>query len=462
MPLRSCFAVGLPKFLSPGERTFLSASTGRGTAPHARPALILLILSALLAPDPCFCTTPIAAPALKEAVRRAQPGDTLLVSGSEGVYPGKLWLNKPIRIIGTNNAVISGTGTGSVILVTAPRAEIHNIEIRNSGADLTTLDSAILVEADGVTVANCSVFSPAFGIYLRAANHCRIVSNTISGDPALAPSKRGNGVHLWKTRTNVVAFNRIFDKRDGLYLSFADHTEIRGNDVRNTRFGIHYMYSHYNRLIGNMLTANAVGATLMFSQQSLIEGNTAFANRRHGMVFKQLDNSVIRANRIVGQNRGFFVQQATANRFEANVVATNDIGVYLSNGSEQNVFVGNVFQHNVDQVWQPPYEAEQGRRGPNQFFENRRGNFWSDYTGADRNGDGVGDTPYHETDVFGYLVERYPDARVFTMSPAVSALRRAEQLMPVLDTVGVVDLFPLMSASPVHRAALNAHLSRVH
>ena len=99
----------------------------------------------------------------------------------------------------------------------------------------------------------------------------------------------------------------------------------------------------------------------------------------------------------------------------------------------------------AEQVWQPPFETAQGRQGPNSFTENGRGNYWSDYTGSDRNHDGIGDTPYHETDVFGYLVDRHPEARVFALSPAVALLRKGEELLPLLDTTGVTDSAPLMT-----------------
>jgi nitrous oxidase accessory protein len=147
---------------------------------------------------------------------------------------------------------------------------------------------------------------------------------------------------------------------------------------------------------------------------------------------------------VSGQNRGFFVQQAVQNRFEGNIISTNDIGLYLSNCSEQNVFVRNAFIHNADQVWQPPFEADQGQLGPNSFYEKGCGNYWSDYTGSDVNQDGIGDTPYHETDVFGWIVERHPEARVLALSPAVALLRKGEELLPLLDSKGVTDLFPLM------------------
>jgi len=204
------------------------------------------------------------------------------------------------------------------------------------------------------------------------------------------------------------------------------------------------MYSHENRLLTNSLAHNVIGATLMFSRQSVVEGNLVYANRRHGLVFKQVDHSQVRSNIICGQNRGLFVQQADQNRFEANIIATNDLGLYLSNCSEQNVFVGNAFLRNTEQVWQPPFETAQGRHGPNSFTEKGRGNYWSDYTGTDRNHDGIGDTPYHQTDVFGYLVDRHPEVRLFALSPAIALLRKGEELLPLLDTAGVTDTAPLM------------------
>jgi len=349
-------------------------------------------------------------------------------------------------LLGTNCPVIDGSGEGTPLVLAAPHASALGLVIRNSGRDLTKLDSGVLISSDHVTVNDCRIENDGFGIYLRGANNCSIDHNAILGGAALASSARGNGIHLWKAQRNSILNNTIQDKRDGMYFSYADYNLIAGNQVTDTRFGIHYMYSHQNQLLTNVLSRNAVGATLMFSRQALVQGNIVTANRRHGIVLKQFDNSRVIGNVVGGQNRGFFVQQANQNRFEGNLIATNDIGLYLSNISEGNVFTGNAFIRNTDQVWQPPFESGQGRQGPNAFYEHGRGNYWSDYTGTDRNHDGIGDTPYHETDAFGYIVDRHPAARIFAMSPAVALLRKGEELIPVLDTEGVTDLAPLMDA----------------
>jgi len=382
------------------------------------------------------------------ALSSACAGDTIVLVGPK-VFREHVIITRPIRLLGTNSAVIDAGADGTPVTVAAPNVEIRGILIRNSGQDLTAFDSGVMILSNNATIADCRIENDAFGIYIRGADGCRIVGNEIVGAAELPASRRGNGIHLWKTKSNQIVGNRIRDKRDGIYFSYADANLVANNNVRDTRFGIHYMYSHANRLLSNSLTANAIGATLMFSRDSLIAGNTVVANRRHGILFKQVDRSRIIGNFISGHNRGLVIQQATQNRFEHNTIATNDIGVYMSNCSEQNVFLGNNFVSNTDQVWQPADEMEAGRLASNKFCENGRGNFWSDYTGADLNHDGIGDTPYHETDVFGYIVERHPDARALALSPAAALLRKGEQLMPLLDAPGVTDLFPLIAASTI-------------
>jgi nitrous oxidase accessory protein len=398
---------------------------------------------ACLASSTLAVTVPVT-DSISRAIAQAQDGDTVLVRGP-GAFHERVVVGKSIKLIGTNSPVIDADGSGTPLTISARDAEVSGLTVCNSGRDLTGFDSGIMITAPGASVLNCTVEVDAFGIYLRGVNECLIARNEIFGSTNVTPSARGNGIHLWKTKRNRILNNVIHDKRDGMYFSYADNNLIEGNRVWHTRFGIHYMYSHQNQLLTNLLTDNAIGATLMFSRQALVQGNVMSVNRRHGMVLKQVDNSEILNNVVSGQNRGFFIQQANQNRFEGNLVATNDIGLYLSNMSEQNVFVGNSFIHNADQVWQPPFETQQGHKGSNVFTEKGHGNFWSDYTGDDQDQDGIGDTPYHETDVFGYIVDQHPEARIFALSPALVLLRKGEDLLPLLDISGVTDSTPLIA-----------------
>jgi nitrous oxidase accessory protein len=387
--------------------------------------------------------TIVATDSIERAINEARDGDMILVQGPR-IFRERITINKQLRIIGTNSPVLDAGGTGTPLTIDARNVEVSGLIIRNSGNDLSQFDSAIMVFGSLAKIVNCRLENNGFGIYVRGAANCVISGNEILGATNTVSAARGNGIHLWKTKKNEITSNHVANKRDGIYLSYADDNLIASNRVEESRFGIHYMYSHQNRLAGNTLTKNAVGATLMFARNCVVEGNQVFANRRHGILLKQFENSRLSGNFISGHNRGLFVQQATKDRFENNIVEKNDIGLYLSGGSEQNTFVGNSFVENTDQVWQPADEMEAGHSAANVFYEKARGNFWSDYTGVDARGDGVGDTPYHETDVFGYIVDRHPEARVFALSPAVSLLRKGEELLPLLETSGVTDLFPLM------------------
>lgn len=402
----------------------------------------LLLSATVLSAD-----TVVVLDSLTRAVAAAQPGDTLLLTGPR-VFPERILLDKPLRVIGSNAPVIDAGGDGSALTITSPEVEVRGLTVRHSGRDLTRLDSGIMITAPRVAIRNCQIESDGFGIYLRGARYATLANNRITGNTNLTTAQRGNGIQLWNTASNTLAGNQISAMRDGIYLSYADACLLAGNRVTDSRFGIHYMYSHRNHLLTNELTANVVGATLMFARDCLLEGNRIHANRRHGLLLKQVERSRIVRNVISGHNRGLFVQQAAQDRFEENLIAHNDVGLYLSGGSEQNVFAGNAFVANADQVWQPVSEYDLGRRAANTFYANGRGNYWSDYVGADRDHNGVGDTPYHETDVFGYLLDRNPNARLFAMSPAVALLRQGEELLPLLDTGGVSDLFPLIPSAP--------------
>lgn len=402
-------------------------------------AWIGIVFLALASP----AATVRVADSITRAIAGANPGDTILISGP-AIFHEHIVIEKPLRLVGTNSPVIDADGSGTPLIIRVADATVSGLTLRNGGRDLGKADAGVFIDGPRARVESCRVEGGAFGIYLHGINSCSVVNNTILGDTNLPPAQRGNGIHLWNSKSNSIVGNFITNTRDGAYFSYADRNLIASNRIEQTRFGIHYMYSHENRLIGNALTRNAVGAALMFARNCEVTDNRAFANRRHGILLKQVEHSRFARNVVTGQNRGFFIQQAVGNRFEHNEISQNDVGLYLSNESEENVFTGNSFVDNTEQVWQPADEFEQGRLASNQFSDHGCGNFWSDYTGTDANHDGIGDTPYHQTDTFGYIVNHHPEARVFALSPATALLRKGEEILPLLHTKGVTDPAPLM------------------
>ena len=74
----------------------------------------------------------------------------------------------------------------------------------------------------------------------------------------------------------------------------------------------------------------------------------------------------------------------------------------------------------------------------------KEGNYWSNYLGWDRNGDGVGDVPYEANDMVDRLSWRHPMMKLLLASPAVQTLRMVGQQFPLLRAPSIVDPNPRM------------------
>jgi nitrous oxidase accessory protein len=351
---------------------------------------------------------------LPAALAAAQPGETLLLRA--GVHRGALTIARSVRLIGEPGAVIEGDGSGTVLTLGAPGIEVSGLTVRGAGADLAADDAVVLLrETEGVVVRDCRIEARAFGIYLRGGGQHRIVGNVVAGDASLPVARRGNGIHLWQTVGNEVRDNRLVDTRDGVYLSFAHDNLIEGNRGSGLRYGIHYMYSERNELAGNEFGGCRGGIALMYSRGNRIVANVLDGNQDFGILLLQLEDSIVRDNDAGANGRGVYLENSAANRLRDNRLRDNGVGAYLTAGSERNLFTGNRFDANLVQVYDD-------HAGDNRWFEQGRGNFWSDYGGFDWNGDGVGDTPYRVQTAVSALLARRPAARWLWKSPVLGLL----------------------------------------
>ena len=148
-----------------------------------------------------------------------------------------------------------------------------------------------------------------------------------------------------------------------------------------------------------------------------------------------VEDSVVEGNIVMGNARGLFVYDVEYTQLRHNVIADNQIGVHLS-GSARNTWDGNDFIDNHEQV------KFVGAR--DQEWGGMVGNYWSNYRGWDRNGDGRGDIAYEANDMVDRLTWKYPIVRLLMASPAVQALRMVGQQFPLLRVPSIVEAHPRM------------------
>lgn len=110
--------------------------------------------------------------------------------------------------------------------------------------------------------------------------------------------------------------------------------------------------------------------------------------------------SVIAGNNITENNRvGINLEASNSNDIETNIIIKNTVGITLDEYSLSNRIYRNNFNNNQNVIsksatslWSSPDPFTYTYLG--QKEQSRMGNYWSDYRGKDRNGDGIGDTSY--------------------------------------------------------------------
>lgn len=374
---------------------------------------------------------------LQRLVQETAAGDTLRLA--PGRYSAAV-IDRPLVLIGSGaGTVIDGDGRGNVLSLLAPNTTVRNLLVINGGTDVGRKESGIWIDrrATGAHVDSVQIRQCGFGIWVDAAQSPLITACHIVGQEG-APiiSDLGNGIQLFNVRDGVVMGNRIEAGRDGIYISNSSGCRLEANRIDRARFAIHYMYSHANQVIGNIADSSSVGIALMYSKGIQVVGNRVRAGHSHGLLLRNLYHSRIQANEIRASKDGLFFSGCSYDTLTGNLVSDNRIGIQLSDSQNNRVF-GNAFVNNDQQLSFQDFKTLT-------WQDEQGGNFWSDYAGWDRNGDGLGDRGHFPSDVAAYLVQRFPAVRLVMHSPAMVLLQGLETQFPVLRPPGLWDAQPLM------------------
>lgn len=386
-----------------------------------------------------------------DTVKRAAQGDTIVVKG--GIHHERFVVDKSVILIGEDGPVIDGGGVGSVITIGAPEVTVRGFTIRNTGDRLSEGDAGIMAKkAKGAIVEENRFEDALFGVQIRNSPDS-IVRNNIFHGKDLDVGRRGDLIRVWYSSGAVVEDNRVSDGRD-VVIWYSKKITVRRNEVRNGRYGIHFMYCDDATIEDNRLIGNSVGVYLMYSYRLQLQKNWVIANRGasgYGIGQKDMYEGLIADNFVADNRAGMFMDNST-NTFRNNLIAFNDYGILALPSARKNTFTENSFVDNGEQV---AIEG-QGQIGTNQWT----GNYWSDYSGYDADGDGVGDMPYRSVHLFEKLTEQHRALRIFTYSPSVQALDFASRLFPVfMPQPKLTDDTPRMRPMMPDLIAPKAHLS---
>ena len=401
---------------------------------------VTALLVALAAPAAAASWRVAPGESVQAAIDRAAPGDVVEVA--HGRYSGPLHIAKALTLRGIERPTIDGELKENTISVKAENVTIEGLIIANSGGDTLQQHAGVYIYPGShrAVVRNCDFSYTLFGLWIEGANDVLVENNLITGKRDFDSPKRGNGIQLYNTRRARIIGNNVSFVRDAIYVDVSHDAIFRGNKLHHSRYGTHYMTSYRNVWEDNETWYNRGGLALMEVRDQVVRNNRAWGNSDHGIMLRSIQDAVIENNVVAGNQRGFFIYDAEYNVIRGNAVIDNHVGIHLWAGSKNNQVEGNDFIANREQI---RYVAAR-----DMIWGGKEGNYWSNYLGWDRNGDGIGDVQYEANDMVDRLSWRHPMMKLLLASPAVQTLRLVGQQFPLLRAPSIVDPKPHMQ--PFH------------
>lgn len=374
---------------------------------------------------------------LKQAIARAENGDTILLT--KGIYKeGNIIIDKSIRLIGINQPVLDGENKYEILTVTGTDIIIKGIHFRNTGySGMYDIAAINLLNATYTIIENNIIDQAFFAIHLANVTRSIVRNNTISGARRTEQTS-GNGIHLWKCDSIVVADNDITAHRDGIYFEFVTNSFITGNNSHhNIRYGLHFMFSNNDAYIENTFRENGSGVAVMYSHHVTMLGNAFDLNwgpNAYGLLLKEISDGMISGNSFTKNTVAILMESSNRMHVFQNDLSDNGWALRIQASCDGNSLAYNNFRGNTFDV------ATNGSLQLNEFYRN----YWDKYEGYDLNKDRIGDLPYHPVSLYSMVIEQNPNSLLLLRSFMVSLLDKAEKALPSLTPENLVDPQPLM------------------
>ncbi|WP_256975666.1 nitrous oxide reductase family maturation protein NosD [Paenibacillus sp. MY03] len=354
---------------------------------------------------------------LQPILDEAEPGSTIVLK--PGIYLGPAVIRKPLELRSeiAGESILLNESEESALIVEADDVTLAGIRIRD---EAFKPQATIVVSGDRARIEQLWIATGADGIAVKDADNGTITSTVIDWTPReVSMAAKGNGIDLFNSHRWRIDGNTVSDAHDGIYMEKSDDTIVTGNVVERSRYGIHCMYTARTVIRGNVGNANVTGAMVMTATEVEVNGNTFTKQNENvhsqGILLFDAHDSVFEDNKVEGNRTGFYVEQSTGNVIVGNEVIYNFVGIQLLD-AERNVVEGNLFQGNVADA--------QARGSSNNEIA---GNYWDGFSGIDTDGDGYSDTAYAINPFFQGVTQKRAAFQLFFQSPGMEFLEELFQ-----------------------------------
>ena len=264
----------------------------------------------------------------------------------------------------------------------------------------------ILMDCNNITVKNVNTNA-----------QLRVIINLFRTNNTKITNCKGNVV-LSNCHNNIIVDNQLEDQATMvsydsacIKLSASNNNTIKGNSIVATGSkGVSLTGSSYNNVQGNQISSTGeVGVEIeLTSLFNFIKENSIICPE-DGIYIHGTRNTFVLNNVITDCKNGVKLFGSPENSLVANNISRcSQYAVYLAT-SDNNTFHHNNFVNNPTPFYEQhefyyPFPSTYYSEG-NIWDDGEEGNYWSDYTGTDNDGNGIGDIPYT---VYENKTDNYP------------------------------------------------------